>query len=208
MDELRHGHRALYDAEAVRWDRDRARGLTERPWLDLLLAHVPVGGAVLDLGCGSGDPIAAYLLEQGRAVTGVDFSPAMLEIARRRFPAACWIEADMRALELDHPFHGIVGWDSFFHLSRDEQRALIPRLARHLLPGGGLLLTVGPQDGVALGEVGGRTVYHASLSPDEYRARLGTEGLEVERFDLDDPGCGGRCVLFAVASRAAGRVAG
>src|SRR5690606_3687165 len=202
MDEVRLGHRAVYDANAATFDAGRGRGLIERPWLDRLLARVPPGGRVLDLGCGAGEPIAAYLLAQGRAVTGLDFSPAMLRLARSRFPAARWIEGDMRMLDLAGRFHGIVGWDSFFHLTRDEQRALIPRLARHLAPGGGMLLTVGPEEGEALGRVGEGEVYHASLSPAEYRERLGEAGVDVEAFVPEDPACG-RSVLLATARAAA-----
>lgn len=198
MDEVRHGHRAVYDANAASFDAGRGRRLVERPWLDRLLAHVPPGGRVLDLGCGAGEPIAAYLLAQGREVTGLDFSPAMLRLAHCRFPAARWVEGDMRMLDLPCSFHGIVGWDSFFHLTRDEQRALIPRLARHLARGGALLLTVGPEGGEALGRVGDGRVYHASLSPAEYRERLRDAGLNVEAFLPEDPACG-RSVLLAVA---------
>lgn len=203
MDEVRHGHRAVYDANAVRFDAGRSRGLHERPWLDRLLACASPGGRILDLGCGAGEPIAAYLLTRGARVTGLDFTPAMLALARARFPAGRWIEGDMRDLDLGERFTGIVGWDSFFHLTRDEQRALIPRLARHLSPGGGLLLTVGPGDSEGLGRVGDGPVYHASLSPEEYRRRLAEAGLEVERFAPEDPATDGRSVLFAVARRAA-----
>lgn len=189
----------MYDENAASWDAGRSRTLFEKPWLDRLLTRVPPGGEVLDLGCGAGEPVAGYLLARDRAVTGVDFSPAMLAIARGRFPQARWLEADMRRLDLGKRFRGIVAWDSFFHLTRSEQRALIPRLARHLLPGGGLLLTVGPGDGEALGRVGEGTVYHASLSQSEYRERLAQAGLVVEGFAADDPACGGHSVLFATA---------
>lgn len=47
-------------------------------WLDVL----PVGGHILDAGCGHGDPVIARLLERGYRVTGTDLSPKML--ARRR----------------------------------------------------------------------------------------------------------------------------
>ena len=199
MQEIRHGHRAVYEANAVRWDGERSRALLERPWLDRLLAVVPPGGRVLDLGCGTGEPIASYLLDRGCAVTGVDFSPAMLAIARARFRQVRWIEGDMRTLDLPGRFDAIVAWDSFFHLTRDEQRALIPRLARHLAPGGGLLLTVGPADGETLGRVGEGTVYHSSLSPREYARRLAGAGLRVLDFVPEDPGCGGHSVLLAAA---------
>lgn len=200
MDEIRDSHRDVYDANAWRWDAERSRSLFEKPWLDRLLARIPSGAAVLDLGCGTGDPIARHLIERGYDVTGVDFSAAMLAIARDRFPDGKWIEADFRDLDLSVRFSGIIAWDSFFHLTRDEQRGVIPRLARHLLPGGAMLLTVGPDDGEAIGQVGAGPVYHASLSPAEYADRLISVGLVVESFVANDPDCAGHSVLLAVAS--------
>jgi SAM-dependent methyltransferase len=151
MEEIRRSHRAVYDANAGRWDAERSRSLFERDWLDRFLAHLPANSRLLDLGCGAGEPIARYLIESGYMGTGVDFSPAMLEIARSRVPNGRWVEADMRRLDLDERFAGIVAWDSFFHLARQEQRNVLPCLARHLLPGGALLATVGPDDGETLG---------------------------------------------------------
>lgn len=200
MDEIRVSHRTVYEANARRWDTERSRSLFEKPWLDRLLAHIPHGAAVLDLGCGTGEPIARYLIESGCAVTGIDFSAEMLSLARSRFPGGCWIEADMRELDLAERFSGIIAWDSFFHLTRDEQREIIPRLARHILPGGAMLLTVGPDDGEVLGQVGDHPVYHASLSPTEYADRLASAGLSVVSFVPNDPDCGGHSVLFAVAA--------
>lgn len=197
MEEIRRLHRAVYEANAARWDAERSRSLFERRWLDRLLSYVPEGAGVLDIGCGAGEPIARHLIEQGCAVTGVDFSPAMLSMARRRFPGARWIEADMRGLDLGERFAGIVAWDSFFHLSKDEQREMIPRLARHLLPGGALLVTVGPADGEAVGCVGDGAVFHASLSLREYTDRLSAVEMEIESFVADDPDCGGHSVILA-----------
>lgn len=176
-----------------------ARVLFEKTWLDRLLAHVPASGRVLDLGCGAGEPIARYLINHGCAVTGIDFSESMLAIARSRFPDARWVHVDMRLFELGERFDGIVAWDSFFHLTGDEQRQVIPRLSRHLLPGGALLVTVGPDEGEALGRVGDGTVYHASLSPAEYAERFSEAGMKVELFVPDDPDCAGHSVLLAVA---------
>ena len=42
---------------------------------------------VLDVGCGSGD-FCALALDRGATVSGIDASPAMIEIARRRAPGA------------------------------------------------------------------------------------------------------------------------
>jgi SAM-dependent methyltransferase len=181
------------------WDAGRGRSLVERAWLDRLLSATSPGDTILDVGCGSGEPIARYLIEQGRNVCGVDFAESMLAIARWRFPDARWVWADMRHLDLGQSFSGVIAWDSFFHLDADEQRCVIPRLCRHVAPGGALLVTVGPSEGEVLGTVDGEAIYHASLSIDEYERRLCAAGLKVVDFVAEDPHCGGRSVLLAVA---------
>lgn len=49
----------------------------------LAAAGVVAGTRVLDLGCGQGD-LTLALLARGATVTGLDLSPGMLEVARRR----------------------------------------------------------------------------------------------------------------------------
>ncbi len=191
--------RAVYERQAKLFDNQRSRALFERDWLDRLLAHTRPGDCVLDVGCGSGEPIARHVIGRGRRVCGIDFAAPMLEIARRRFPAERWLLGDMRHLELGEAFAAVIGWDSFFHLTADEQRATLPRLARHVAPGGGLLLTVGPAEGEAWGEVGGEPVHHASLAIEEYERILATAGLRVEGFVPNDAACAGHSVLLAVS---------
>lgn len=172
----------------------------ERGWLERFLALAPEG-AVLDVGCGTGEPISAYLATAGRRVTGVDFSEAMLAIARARLPSQEWIAADMRGLALGRRFGGIVAWDGFFHLSAEEQRAMFPIFARHLEPGGALLFTCGPGEAEAEAEgcVEGLPVPHASLSPASYAACLGENELIARAFVADDFDCVGHSVWLAQA---------
>lgn len=197
MERIRDRTRQVYETHAVAWDRHRSRFLYERAWIDRFLDGTPPDTEILDLGCGAGEPIAGYLIERGCAVCGVDFAEPMLSIARLRFPDARWINADMRRLELAERFGGIVAWDSFFHLDKDEQRSMLPRLARHLAPGGSLLLTVGPGENETSGMVEGEIVYHASLSLEEYASRLDATGLDVVDFVPEDPGCDFHSVLLA-----------
>jgi ubiquinone/menaquinone biosynthesis C-methylase UbiE len=58
-------------------------------WLDLLASLLPADGPldVLDVGCGTGY-LSLLLAELGHRVTGVDQSPAMLELARAKAVAA------------------------------------------------------------------------------------------------------------------------
>ena len=189
----------LYERKARAWvaDRNRSGGLMEQAWLDRFLALVPAGGTVLDIGCGSGQPIAAYLIARGYGVTGVDSSPTMIALARASFPDRPWTVADMRTLALGARFDGLIAWDSFFHLTYDDQRRMFPIFATHALPGAPLWFSSGPRHGEAIGTLHGEPLYHASLDPEEYRALLAANGFSVVDHVAEDPDCGGHTVWLA-----------
>ena len=198
---LAEGTQGVYERQAGRFDAERPRSLHEQAWLDRFLALVDPGGRVLDVGCGGGDPIAAYMMARGFEVVGVDASEAMLAIVRGRFPKGDWRQADMRRLDLPESFDGVIAWDSFFHLMPDEQRSVLRRLARHMKEGAPLLLTVGPEAGEVAGWVGGEAVYHASLALPEYEAILHELGVEIQQFVPEDPSCDGHTILLARKAR-------
>ncbi len=188
---------AVYERQATRWDQHRSRSLTERSWLDRLFARVRPGGKLLDLGCGSGEPISAYALSCGFQLTGLDFSEAMIALARQRHPEARWLIQDMRSIQLAERFDGIYSWDGSFHLTMDEQRDLLGRVTDLLHPGGSFMLTIGTAEGEVLGTVEGERVYHASLAPEEYRQRLHELGFEKIELVTEDPDCSRHSVLLA-----------
>ncbi len=187
----------LYEDNAAAFDRMRSRDLFEREWLDRFAALLPPGGSILDVGCGMGEPIAAYLIGRGFRLTGTDASASMIAFCRRRFPAHEWLIGDMRVLDLGRRFDGVIAWHSSFHLPREDQRALVPRFAGHLAPNGHLIFTSGDEAGVRIGEWMGEPLYHASLAPDEYRALLDENGLEDLEYRARDPECGGATVWLA-----------
>jgi SAM-dependent methyltransferase len=187
----------LYERHARAWDAARGRSGMERAWLDAFAALIPPGAAVLDLGCGAGEPMAADLVGRGFRVTGVDSAPTLIGLCRARLPEQEWIEADMRTLSLGRRFEGVMAWDSFFHLSMDDQRRMFPVFAEHAAPGAALMFTSGPSAGEALGEFQGEPLYHASLDPDEYRSLLAAHGFTVVRYVVDDPDCGEHTIWLA-----------
>ena len=189
--------RAVYERHAESYDAKRSRALHEARWLRHFAAALPDGGRVLDVGCGGGLPIAGWLIGEKFRLTGADFSEKLLALARSRWPDGDWRLADMRGLDLPDRFDGIVGWNSFFHLTPDEQRDCLPRLARHLNPGGVLMVTVGPIAGEVMGTVEGDSVYHASLSVAEYATILESIGMRLTAFVAEDPNCADHSVLMA-----------
>lgn len=155
-----------------------------------LLQFTPANARLLDLGCGNGTPIAAYFIEQGYRVTGVDGAQAMIARCRQRFPQQEWRKMDMRQLDLATKFDGLLAWDSFFHLARDDQRRMFPLFRRHARPQAALMFTSGPADGVAIGSFEGQPLFHASLAPEEYRRLLQVNGFRVVDHVVEDPACG------------------
>src|SRR6266480_7120255 len=162
----------LYQQHAEDWDRERERGLAERSWLDRFLALLPSGASILDIGCGSAEPISRYLIEKGCAVTGVDSSSALIDICKTRFPEQEWIITDMRSLSLQRRFDGILAWDSFFHLCPENQRQMFPIFRKHAASNAALMFTSGPSHGEAIGIYKGEPLYHGSLAEAEYRLLL------------------------------------
>ena len=180
----------LYRRHAAEWLRQRGRHLAERKWLDRFVALLPARPDVLDIGCGPGEPIARYLLETGCRVTGIDAAPEMIDIAARTCPDATWLVSDMRSLDLNATFDGLLAWNSFFHLSAADQRAMFPVFRRHAAAGAALMFTSGPSAGEAIGSFEGEPRYHASLDATEYRDLLDGKGFEGVDHVVEDPECG------------------
>jgi SAM-dependent methyltransferase len=186
-----------YEREAADWARGRVLTMWEAPALLAAVDGRAPGLRVLDLGCGSGEPIAAWFVRRGDRVTGVDGAAAMIAELRARVPGAEVIHADMRGLALGRRFDVILAFNSVFHLSPDDQRAMFPVFAAHAAPGATLLFTSGPAAGEAWGRVGASAVYHASLDPAEYRACLSQNGFAEVWFRPDDAELMGHSVWLA-----------
>ena len=187
----------LYERHAQHWDQDRGRDLSEQPWLDRFLRFVRPGGSILDVGCGSAEPIARFFIERGYEVTGADSSPSLIDICKRRFPKQHWIVADMRVLDLNARFEGLIAWDSLFHLCPEDQRRVFPLFRKHSAPNAALLFTSGPASGDAIGEYRGEPLYHGSLDGAEYRELLDENGFAVMAHVVQDATCGHRTIWLA-----------
>lgn len=192
-----------YEKIADWFDLHRNKSLMEKDYLDIVLKIIPKNGCVLDLGCGSGEPIAKYLIEHGCKVTGVDGSQRMIEFCQSRFPDMRWIVADMRELDITDKFDSILAWHSFFHLDLESQRRMFTFFESHLNQHGLLIFTSGLNEGEDWSEGGhpdfngGEALYLASLSTYEYEILLKKHGFEVLIHRCQDPQCGGATVWVA-----------
>jgi SAM-dependent methyltransferase len=187
----------IYQRHAGSFDSERGRYLFEKPWLDRFLALLQPGASILDVGCGSAEPIARYFIEKGCHVTGVDSSPALIDLCKSRFPDQDWIVKDMRTLSLSRRFDGILAWDSFFHLSPEDQYPMFDIFRVHAASKAPLMFTSGPAHGEAIGTFQGEPLYHGSLDTAEYRSLLHQNGFAVLSHVVEAPASGGRTVWLA-----------
>jgi tellurite methyltransferase len=125
--------------DAQRWDQrykqdERFATFTEpRPFLIEQSAWLPQHGLVLDIAMGLGGN-AAFLIELGFQVVGVDISWVALEQAKARLPELMVFQADLPDMHLSYGvFDGII---SFYFLRRE----LWSEFWRWLKPGGVLIL--------------------------------------------------------------------
>src|SRR5262252_846090 len=109
-----------------------------REWVGLL----PAAAAVLDLGCGHGEPIGRILSAAQCRIFAVDASERLLAEFRKRFPAAATEHAAVEESRLlAGSFDGIVAWGLLFLLAAETQKLVLRKAAKALKQEGKLLFT-------------------------------------------------------------------
>ena len=100
------------------------------------------GARVLDVGCGTGMHLEHYS-NSGCRVSGIDLSPAMLAIARKRLGDAADIrEADAREMPFEDGAFDVVLASLFLHeLSPDARMKVVEEMLRVMKPEGRMLIT-------------------------------------------------------------------
>lgn len=199
--------RAGYDAIAARYLETRDEATAELNLLDDLVACLPDGARVLDLGCGAGVPVTSYLA--GRFdVTGVDVSAAQIALARQHVPNATFIQADMTALDFPAAtFDAVVSFYAIIHIPREEHPALLCNVRRLLRPGGQVLLSMGANDNPDDTEHnwldGGAPMYWSHYDRATNLRLLREAGFTIldERVIMEDEAFGGGQHLFVRAMR-------
>lgn len=135
-----------YDLIASDFAKLRNSFATEKKYLDLLIQYLQPASTILDVGCGSGYPIASYFIEQGFKITGMDSSKKLLEIAKINCPTMPLIYGDIRDVTINEKFDAIVEWWCLCHLPKEDHLKMIARFSEWLKPGGILEFTSGDSE--------------------------------------------------------------
>jgi SAM-dependent methyltransferase len=149
-----------------RFEELAARGVDMHGEAELIDSYDPA--SVLDAGCGTGR-VAIELHRRGRAVTGVDLDPRMLDVARRKEPGISWVEGDLadHTLALDGQFDTVVmAGNVLIFVAPGTEGAVVANMARRLVPGGRL--------------IAGYSLRHDRLSVAVHDELAGQVGLSLE----------------------------
>jgi 2-polyprenyl-3-methyl-5-hydroxy-6-metoxy-1,4-benzoquinol methylase len=119
---------------------------TKKKYIDVLVEYLSPNSSILDVGCGSGHPIASYLIGKGFKVTGVDSSKELLNIAQINNPAMHLLYGDIRTVSITEKYDAIIEWWCLFHLPKVDHAKMFSRFASWLKDGGILEFTTGDDD--------------------------------------------------------------
>ena len=132
--------RQSYDAIADTWNEQR-EWYIEQSSVDAAIEHLHSDATILDVGCGSGKPIAAYLIEKGFDVYGVDISAKLLEYAEQIIPKEKLFLADICEFKTPLQFDAIICWFALFHVHAKKHLEMLEKFYSFLKPKGILLMT-------------------------------------------------------------------
>ena len=176
-----------YDRCAADFNSERVTEAADA--LAPLMARLPDGARVLDLGCGTGVPVARTLSDRFDVV-GADISASQLSLARRQAPGVALLRGDMERLHFSpSSFNAVVSFYAVFHLPREQQPDLFSRMLTWLRPGGYALVSLGRTNEPAYTEdFFGVEMYWSHYGTAQYREMLIEAGFELIEEQILDHG--------------------
>lgn len=144
---------------------------------------------ILDLGCGSGDPIDIELIKQEHLVVGLDISPVQIEHAKKNCPTGSFSVRDIQTL-LPKEFEAdcVVSFYTFFHIAREKHLELLKTVNTFLPIDGLFLLTMGDIDFEGFHELYGTKMWSSQYGPQKNAQLLTEAGFEILINTIDTSG--------------------
>ncbi len=203
-------NRKSYNKIASLWDEERTAFYgRECDYLDTFLAGLPLPSMILDLGCGTGRPMAEYILTRGHQLLGVDQAMNMLEMAQKRLPQGMWVAGRIEDFQSTKQFDGILCWDALFHIERTRHPELLAAMASMLRVGGRLMITVGGSDHPAFTDtMFGEEFFYDSNTPEKTLSLLDQSGFKplIAEF-MNEPTSGRDKGRYAIVAQLTTRLA-
>jgi SAM-dependent methyltransferase len=141
---------------------------------------LPKKAKVLDAGCGTGVPVAKFLVENGFDVTGIDFSKNMIKLASKNVPKARFVLKDMTKLDFKaDSFDGLTAFYSIIHVPREKHFLTFQSLHRILKPDGMMLICLGPDEWEATDKYYGTEMFWSHYDAKKSLQLVRKAGFEI-----------------------------
>jgi ubiquinone/menaquinone biosynthesis C-methylase UbiE len=168
-----------YSEIATRYNVHRNRFHNEQE-LERFASLLPHNAKVLDAGCGTGVPVTQFLVKKGCHVTGIDFAPGMIALARQQVPEAEFIEGDMTQLDFsDETFDGIVSTFAIIHVPREKHPQIYQNFYRVLKPRGILFFSTGSDAWEGTDDYLGTTMFWSHYDAETSLAYTNAAGFTI-----------------------------
>ena len=103
-----------FDSVAEEREKWREKGAYYHKQLEKYLRYlIPSNSSVIEIGCGTGDLLAALNPKRG---LGIDISPKMIEVARKKFPHLEFETGDFEDLQIEEKFDYVVSVETIGHV--------------------------------------------------------------------------------------------
>lgn len=173
-----------------------------------LVATLPSGSQVLDVGSGTGVPVAKTLAKAGMKVTGIDVSPVMVDLASSQVPEATFHKIDVREFTAaEGSFDLVCAVFSLLQMPQAQIVDTLRRMSSWLRPGGYLFVaTVAVEAEQVTLPWMGQEIVVSSFGESAFDQRLEDLGLRVVRrsrpvFTPSYPGATPEESLYLVCQR-------
>lgn len=200
MDDPKQVVRRGYDALSRRYDEATGADSKYGEWIQPLIARLEPGSRILDLGCGSGVPVARALTAAGHHVVGVDISEVQISRARELVPDGEFVNADVMGVEFPaESFDAVVSLYALIHMPLDEQPQLLARVANWLQPGGKFVCTTGHTAWTGTDDNwldGGAAMWWSHADAATYRGWLTDAGFTIDSETFVPEGNSGHALFW------------
>lgn len=119
--------------------------------VNIAMKGLKPGSRVLDVGCGTGRPVAEMLANAGHDVYGIDVAEEMVKIASDQVRGT-FQQADMRTYKPSQPMDAVFAVYSLYQISPSDIYSLVYRFSEWLRDGGILVLGSTPSTSLQSGE--------------------------------------------------------